>query len=262
MIFNMSGGGGAGLNFKVVGGPSQRTKPESPSLNMIWVDTDTDITGYAFAPIEPTDPTPGFVWFKTSFYSNVSFNALKKNNLQIYPNYASQYIGDAWVEVPAQTYQNDEWVEWYDGELYNFGDEYEDITGGWALSSKYSGTHGDILTKHENTMLFESSVVDGGHFASGFLRPNNKINLSGINYILLFTKSVSNDVENNPVVLCVKTTDNARKADVVRSVNVGSSITETTYTLDVSTLTGDYYVGLEYSSSAGGRIEFQTVKIK
>lgn len=48
MIFNMTGGG-AGLNFKVVGNP----QPASPKENTIWVNTDTPISGYHFGNEEP-----------------------------------------------------------------------------------------------------------------------------------------------------------------------------------------------------------------
>ena len=42
-------GGGAPLNFKVVGG----TKPSNPKENTIWVNTDTAITGWHFGAEEP-----------------------------------------------------------------------------------------------------------------------------------------------------------------------------------------------------------------
>ena len=50
MIHNMAGGGGAGLNFKVVSG---LTRPANPVENTIWVPTDTDISSYAFSATEP-----------------------------------------------------------------------------------------------------------------------------------------------------------------------------------------------------------------
>lgn len=46
MIFNMSGGGGAALNFKVMGGTSA---PSNPKENTIWVNTNNLITGWQFS---------------------------------------------------------------------------------------------------------------------------------------------------------------------------------------------------------------------
>lgn len=44
------GGGGAGLNFRVLSGT---TAPSSPKRNDIWINTDTDITGWHFGVEEP-----------------------------------------------------------------------------------------------------------------------------------------------------------------------------------------------------------------
>ena len=109
MIFNMSGGGGAGLNFKVVGGPSQRTKPESPSKNMIWVDTDTDISSWVISIAQPTNPEPGMIWISTGKFNNYLFNALKKNSIQINPNGIYQYVDEAWAEVYAEIHNGEGW---------------------------------------------------------------------------------------------------------------------------------------------------------
>lgn len=46
MIFNMSGGGGAALNFKVMGGTAE---PSNPKENTIWVNTNNPITGWQFS---------------------------------------------------------------------------------------------------------------------------------------------------------------------------------------------------------------------
>lgn len=44
-------GGGAALNFKVVGGT---TEPLNPAENTIWVNTDTEITAWAFSADDPS----------------------------------------------------------------------------------------------------------------------------------------------------------------------------------------------------------------
>ena len=49
MIFNMSGGGGTGLNFAVVGNP----QPTNPKNNTVWIDTDNEITEWTFSAENP-----------------------------------------------------------------------------------------------------------------------------------------------------------------------------------------------------------------
>jgi hypothetical protein len=96
------------LNFEVVGGT---TEPSSASENTIWVNTSTNITSYVFSVTQPTGSN-GMVWFQTDTSSTVEFDALKENNIQIYPISAKQYISGAWVDVPAKSYQGGEWVSW------------------------------------------------------------------------------------------------------------------------------------------------------
>lgn len=127
MIYNMTGGGGGGLNFKVVGGTVQ---PASPSENMIWVNTSVAITSWVFSTTAPTSPAAGMVWFSTGPISSVAFNAVKKNGIWVYPTGCQQYISGAWVAKTAKTYQSGAWVEWLYW-LYDTGSkkvELRDIT--------------------------------------------------------------------------------------------------------------------------------------
>lgn len=130
------GGGGASLNFKVVGGTSA---PASPKENTIWVNTSTTITDWVFSATQPTGAT-GRVWISTGTSSTVEFNALKKNNIAVYPLTAKQYVSGAWVDKEAKSYQNGAWVDWWNGELYEYGNEYEGVTGGWSADSNSNGT--------------------------------------------------------------------------------------------------------------------------
>lgn len=127
------GGSGGGLNFKIVG---DTVAPATPKENMIWVNTSTKITSYIFSATEPEAPAEGEnpVWILTGASSTVEFNALKKNGIQICPMSAKQYVGGAWMDVTAKSWQNGEWVDWL-VYLYNEGDSCVDITGGWVANA-------------------------------------------------------------------------------------------------------------------------------
>lgn len=107
MIGRTNTGGGGGLNFRVIGGTSS---PSSPKENDIWVNTDVKIASYIFSVTEPTNPVQGMVWISTGTSSPVTFNALKKNGIMVYPMSAKQYIDGAWIYVDAMSYQGGEWV--------------------------------------------------------------------------------------------------------------------------------------------------------
>lgn len=104
-----AGGGGGGLNFKVVGGTVQ---PSSPSENMIWVNTSVAITSWVFSTTAPANPVAGMAWFAISSSSSVAFNAVKKNGIWVYPTACQQYVSGAWVTKTAKTYQSGAWKDW------------------------------------------------------------------------------------------------------------------------------------------------------
>ena len=108
MILNMNGGGGANLNFKIVGGTTQLATAKE---NTIWVNTDVEITEWAFSPTASTG-VEGMVWIQTATLSKAPFNALKKNSIMVYPVKCAQYVNGAWVEKEAKTYQDGEWKGW------------------------------------------------------------------------------------------------------------------------------------------------------
>lgn len=101
-----AGGGGGGLNFKVVGGSAQ---PGNPKENTIWVNTDRPIPSWAFSTDAPGSPADGMVWIKTGFGSATPFNALKKNEVQVCPFSTQQYLDGAWADKTAMIYADGIW---------------------------------------------------------------------------------------------------------------------------------------------------------
>ena len=122
-------------NYSVV---DNLTKPENENeftQNMIWIDTDTSIKKVFFSNNEPNEIlVDGDIWITTGNSSNVTFNALKANNEyinEICPVSVKQYVSGAWVDKIAKSYQNDEWIDWWDGELYKDGKLYNVLVDGF-----------------------------------------------------------------------------------------------------------------------------------
>lgn len=110
--FKHSGaGGGAGLNFRVIGGTEQ---PTAPRENDIWVNTDTEISTWVFSATEPGNPAPGMVWIEVGAESDVGFNALKKNGIGVYPVWVRQYMDGAFADRYAYIFRSGEWVQFSD----------------------------------------------------------------------------------------------------------------------------------------------------
>ena len=131
-LYGFGGGGGTSLNFDVKAYSSEALlMAATPQENTIGIITTTPITSWMFSGTAPSTVEAGMVWIITGAASAIEFNALKKNMIQVYPTSPKQYISGVWVDVTAKSYQNGVWVDWWNGELYDAGDQYESFTGGW-----------------------------------------------------------------------------------------------------------------------------------
>jgi hypothetical protein len=125
---------GVELNFDVI---KYNTEEEllaaTPEENTIGVITESEITGYHFSAEQPESVIDGEVWLLIGTSSTVKFNVIEDGTVMIYPISVKQYIGGAWEEKTAKSYQNGEWVAWWMF-LLNFADKCNVITGGYVLS--------------------------------------------------------------------------------------------------------------------------------
>ena len=103
-----TGGGGGGLNFRVIGGTAQ---PTSAKGNDIWVNTGVPVNGWSFQTHQPGTLAEGVVWIETAPESAVQFNALKKNAVYVYPKSVKQFVGGEWESMVAHIYQGGNWVQ-------------------------------------------------------------------------------------------------------------------------------------------------------
>lgn len=237
------GGGSGGLNFKIVGGTSE---PSNPKENTIWVITDVPITSWIFSPTQPEPPADGKdgpVWFLTGTSSGVAFNALRKNAIEVHPSSAKQYIGGEWVSVEAQSYQNGKLIGWRKGFVFKDG-EYGEISG-------FTCVRATSAIENKNIVLKSAGNVYCHAYS------NEKIDLRGINAINVVFETGSigytayfGVMQNVPAQNSKDGTING--LDVVKTVSTGWKNFSGTYSLDVSSLNGDFYLVFNFSGSGNG----------
>lgn len=220
--------GGAALNFAVVGGTVQ---PINPKENTIWVNTAAEITGWAFSATEPTDPTAGMVWVQTKDSSAISFNALKKNTIIVQPAVIQQYNNGAWEKKTASLYKDGVW-QTVKADFYVIPNLAEFPSSAWAAD-------GGSLTFNANGTM---SVAASGYtvYHRYLLTPIDLTNYSTIRYVSTCTGSFHNyfGISQSP-----RTTNQNWTAKAGGAAG--------TYTLDVSGLTGEWYLAA-YTSAGGG----------
>lgn len=247
------GGGGAALNFEIVGNP----QPANPKENTIWVDTDVAITSWCFDTIEPANPVPGMVWILHSTTSSAKFNALKKDGISLNPWAARQYIDGAWVGKPAAIWKDGEWVSDWSPYLCNRGDECVDFTGGWDTMAKKvvsdAGTTAQTfqIIKQDGKLRFEKTGDIGA-----IMHTINTIDLTNVKSIH-FKGEMSPTTKSNWVAFHVwSSLSGSVWATNSKATVQGSTTGKQGFELDVSSLSGSYYLGFGiYSSSHYVEIE-------
>jgi hypothetical protein len=213
--------------------------------NTIWVNTDTAITSWEFSATEPTG-AEGMVWISTGTESAVAFNVLKKNGIVVHPISAKQYSGGAWIDKTASIYQGGAWIDWWDGELYIRGQDYTNVTGGWAVGNippgGWSNYKSATLTMNATNMVFKGRL--------NTLYNNNKIDVTKYN-AMVFKGSV------NKWSTIRLQAEKSNKEDQVAYTDWSAG--QTSRSLDISSLSGSYYICLSIFDSDNSTITLEEV---
>lgn len=238
MIFNLSGGGpGAFLNFRVVGGT---TAPSNPAENTIWVNTDTPVTDWIFSPTVEYDTIAGTVWLLTSISTGVQFNALKKNDIRVFPVSCRQHVeGVGWVEKTAKIYQNGKWLDWRTY-LYNNGDTCDSITGGYEEVIYHGdGTHGGASTMNSDSIYVYAYNQSTGHIRCQGRSTVNPIDLTNVKTIRAVGNCTQASSSSGVAIRAISAKSLKDTAAAEIKVNTTGAFD---ISLDVSALSGSYYV--------------------
>lgn len=242
MILNMYGG--TALNFKVAGGTAA---PADAGENTLWINTATAVTGWSISETAPETPAAGMVWICTGPSGTAAFNALRKNAIVICPVSARQYVSGAWVEKDAKIYRNGAWVDWAKW-LYQNGT----WGNGTALTKGY--TYGSP------TLTYGSSSIKincGTNNDTQYLYFPRMENLEGRSRLVLrfrsnaaYTSGHSEDWGAGVRIGVATGTDHNALAAQAKQYSLAA---DTTYTLevDVSSLSGHYYVHLFFARGDG-----------
>lgn len=228
--FLYGNGDGNPLRFDVIDGTEE---PTNPKEDTIWVNTSTPITDWIFSSTQPKT-SPGRVWFCTGTSSVAKFNALKKNQIQVYPLYAKQCVSDAWQNVTAKSYQNGAWIEWWDGTILAGANQYESFTGGWQTAEGI-GTAAAITATGINFTRF---VVDNDGTSWAYAITKKKIDLTPYSTLAFDCKA---DSSGYGTEIGVSMT-NSGTGDLLAKVVPTAYSEAQRFTLDISNIDGEVYI--------------------
>jgi hypothetical protein len=233
--------GGTALNVKVVPG---LTQPGTASENTIWVKTER-IGAWYFSATQPEEMQEWDVWFPTGTASSVEFNALKKNTLQVYPLSAKQYVGGEWKNVTAMSYVENEWKDWI-FYLFHDGVLHPSVTGWDAMSLASVYTQGSVNVGEERISFTAGIRSDG--WCTTLHCPLPAIDLTEHKTVIFdieFAAHVNDEGSGKSARgngVCIVQSTQAFDSAVAK--HVATKASRQTVSLDVSSVTGEYYIGL------------------
>ena len=215
------------------------TVPEGAVYIRMTVHTDDKMDFVATFEIDN-----GMVWITTGSASPVAFNALKKNGIQVYPVSAKQYVSGAWVTKEAMVYQGGKWNEWV-RYLFYAGDTCEEITGGWHI---VGDSDANVQKNIDNHYIALRGVPGADTYVC--YSTVNKIDLTNASKIILNDDIVvAHDQEDGGSETYLIATKNLPSEPYMQQGDSASVRLVDSSTLDVSKLSGSYYVALSSSFS-------------
>lgn len=239
-------------NFEIVGGTTQ---PSSPKENTIWISTSTTIGEYQFSYMQPTTRVDGTslqtgdVWIRTHNASASAFNAIKKNSVIVYPSSCLQWSGSAWVTKTAKIYQNGAW-KITSIKIVDNGKAVIQFAGtNFFPADIYTGSIRKAPTVTQNSANYAISLkadTSDRHLGTAFL--TEKIDFTNLSTISITFSSIVSTVEAaTKIALTLSDINNNHTyalSGYVFLSNGQNNQTNVTYTLDVSGVSGEKYIGI------------------
>lgn len=242
-IGKTNAGSGGGVNIRVVGGT---TKPSTGRYGMIWVNMATAQPAYKISPVEPQDPTDGMVWVVTGA-GNKLLCADKKGLLEIALIGCKVYSESTWKLVEAWLFA-DVWIKFGDTILYLYikGDLCEADSGGWEPLDYSNDAHSSIrrsapeFTNGETSCTVSLTGAGENYIRQGSVFSGKKIDVTDYTTLVMNVATLP----NFGTYTIGLTDEKAHPYTFIASVKFTKSTADKLISVDISSLTGEYYVAL------------------
>jgi len=235
---------GGSLKLHVVGGT---TKPSSVAENTIWLNTSTAIPKWCVQNSAPDSPSAGDVYITVRTTTSNALNIGSAFDVTLYLGTAWQYQSGAWVQLLGEVYYSGSWhglqTFVYDGTIGSTTGNYNADIGGQPWTTGRDG--GDVnITNYDDHF-----TISFNPYGQQWTGTNKKIDFTNVNTVK-FTYTASG-YTGNLIVYTTKSTSGTRYPDASAAWTSGSSRHSTS--INVSGLTGQYWLGTTEGSSATGQ---------
>ena len=228
--------GGAPAKIPVIAAASVAALPTAAKEGTIALITSTALGTAYIGNMTVATPVAGDVRIRTSALAPHPIAPLRGQPVEIYPQSAAQYSGTEWTDVALYVRHNGVWAQqtvW----LYNAGELYATVTGGWSMG--YQGNGSTSITLESERIR----VACNGQSVWIAVATNNAVDMTPFSTLTVnFTQSGNNDYSNNRLYLM--TSHDASPNTETPYAEFSGRYTNKIMTLDVSAVTGEWYIGM------------------
>jgi hypothetical protein len=146
-------------------------------------------------------------------------------------------VSGALEDVTAKTYQEGQWVAWWNGELYDTGKQYEIQTGGWEFNPKFT-VRGIANPDHRASFNSDHIYVTEPSIVS----TKKKIDLSSYTKLFFDVDALDSDGGDRFGVLEKSSGEVYNDSSVYAAYTDSPKAGRQTIKLDISSLNKSYYV--------------------
>ncbi len=237
-------GSGGGSELVIVGGTTSPTKADH---NTIWLNTPNTITSCVLAATQPTGPVEGMAWINIGASGSVKMVAPVGGEwITVYPLSAKQYVSGKWVDKTAKSYQGGVWVDWWSGNIYVNGVFAVPFNARAVGSGSFANVAAPTVTDKGTHVIIKPT--DTGAQNDGIWQ-SEKIKILKSNTTLQ-VKFVGGSQVNNWAFYGISKTEpsTGNLNPIAQKTPTNFNTTET---LDITDLEGDYYLWFHVGQQSG-----------
>lgn len=231
----------------------------------ILIKTGTTVNGHVFKPqlergASATDfvlgTAKGQLWVKVGEYQHTKFNAITGNTIEVYPIAAKQLIGKEWELVQAFIFQNGKWYEWPSQYIVKDGTVVPNKSiVAYAYRPSTSSSTAKAPTISYDVNYSGESIVDITLTGTESNATGGSVFLDGPVDLTLYNKIVVDNVNSGTTgttsthVRMIVADSLKDKYTVVSAIELADEelmYANSKLSLDVSELTGEYYIGFNF----------------
>lgn len=237
------------------------SQPPSPNLYDIWVVATLSITNVIFSLLEPPTHPTGTLWVKDSIFTDHVIDVIypqdAKALYRLARPAAAFWTGSAWQEIDDLRYWNGtSWQRiFWPRFLYDEGREWHvSWVAGYSLGS-------GSVSKQSDHMYLDAYGEGGQYTAERAYVINSVVDLTEVSKLLVDWSNSGTSVSTNESYLVASTNKTGAAATYDARYRRTSTFSRQVDELDVSTLSGNYYVRVHARDAATGTYQRSTLRV-